>query len=218
MQQSVRSRMVAAAASGALVMLFASGCSFSFGGDVVVKKEEVAKQASAGLEKQVGRAPEDVTCEKDLKGKVGESVRCTLTDGGKKLGMTATVKSVDGKKVNLDFKVDDNAGAGSGASADPQPSDSAQPSDPTGGGSETGATGSVDKAEVARQGKAALAAQVGKQPDAFSCPEDLPAKVGATIRCRLADDGKQYGVTVTAKSVVGGRVNMDFKVDGTPGG
>ncbi|MYU48100.1 DUF4333 domain-containing protein, partial [Streptomyces sp. SID7803] len=117
--------MVAAAASGgALVMLFASGCSFSFGGDVVVKKEEVAKQASAGLEKQVGRAPEDVTCEKDLKGgKVGQSVRCTLTDSGKKLGMTATVKSVDGKKVNLDFKVDDNAGAGSGASADPQPSD-----------------------------------------------------------------------------------------------
>lgn len=215
MQQSVRSRMVAAAASGALVMLFASGCSFSFGGDVVVKKEEVAKQASAGLEKQVGRAPEDVTCEKDLKGKVGESVRCTLTDSGKKLGMTATVKSVDGKKVNLDFQVDDNAGAGSGASADPQPSDSAQPSESAGTDS---ASGSVDKAEVARQGKAALAAQVGKQPDAFSCPEDLPAKVGATVRCQLADDGKQYGVTVTAKSVVGGKVNMDFKVDGTPGG
>lgn len=215
MHQSVRSRMVAAAAAGTLSLFFVSGCSFSFGGDLVVKKEEVAKQASAGLEKQVGRAPEDVTCEDDLKGKVGESVRCTLTDSGKKLGMTATVKSVDGKKVNMDFKVDDNAGAGDGASADPQPSDSAQPSDPAGADS---ASGSVDKAEVARQGKAALAAQVGKQPDAFSCPEDLPAKVGATIRCQLADSGKQYGVTVTAKSVVGGKVNMDFKVDETPGG
>ncbi|TRV71988.1 DUF4333 domain-containing protein [Streptomyces sp. 130] len=208
--------MVAGAAAGTLALFLVPGCSFSFGGDLVVKKEEVAKQASAGLEKRVGRAPEDVTCEDDLKGKVGESVRCTLTDGGKQLGMTATVKSVDGKKVNMDFKVDDNAGAGSGASADPQPSDSAQPSDPA--GADSGASGSVDKAEVARQGKAALAAQVGKQPDAFSCPEDLPAKVGATVRCQLADDDKQYGVTVTAESVVGGKVHMDFKVDETPGG
>ncbi|OKI95414.1 hypothetical protein AMK18_27810 [Streptomyces sp. CB01249] len=214
-QQSVRSRIVAGAAAGTLALFFVSGCSFSFGGDLVVKKEEVAKQASAGLEKQVGRAPEDVTCEDDLKGKVGESVRCTLTDSGKKLGMTATVKSVDGKKVNLDFKVDDNAGAGEGASADPQPSDSAQPSESAGTDS---ASGSVDKAEVARQGKAALSAQVGKQPDAFSCAEDLPAKAGATIRCQLTDGGTQYGVTVTAKSVVGGKVNMDFKVDETPGG
>ncbi|WP_405901593.1 DUF4333 domain-containing protein [Streptomyces sp. NBC_00727] len=210
--------MVAGAAAGTLALFFVSGCSFSFGGDKVVKKDEVAKQASAGLKKEVGRAPEDVNCEDDLKAKVGESVRCTLTDGGKKLGMTVTVRSVDGDDVKMDYKVDGGAGAGSGASADPQPSDSAQPSDSTGGGSDTGAAGSVDKAEVARQGKAALAAQVGKQPDAFSCPKDLPAKVGATVRCQLADDGKQYGVTVTAKSVVGGKVNMDFKVDETPGG
>ncbi|WP_405940395.1 DUF4333 domain-containing protein [Streptomyces sp. NBC_00726] len=207
--------MVAGAAAGTLVMLFASGCSFSIGGDKVVKKDEVAKQASAGLKKEVGRAPEDVTCEDDLKAKVGESVRCTLTDGGKKLGMTVTVRSVDGDDVNMDYKVDESAGAGSGASADPQPSDSAQPSDAAGA---DGASGSVPRAEVARQGKAALAAQVGKQPDAFSCPEDLPAKAGATIRCQLADGGTQYGVTVTAKSVVGGKVNMDFKVDETPGG
>ncbi|WUS97537.1 DUF4333 domain-containing protein [Streptomyces sp. NBC_00708] len=207
--------MVAGAAAGTLVMLFASGCSFSVGGDKVVKKDEVAKQASAGLKKEVGRAPEDVTCEDDLKAKVGESVRCTLTDGGKKLGMTVTVKSVDGDDVNMDYKVDGDAGADGGASADPQPSDSAQPSESAGTDS---ASGSVDKAEVARQGKAALAAQVGKQPDSFTCPENLPAKVGATIRCQLADSGKQYGVTVTAKSVVGGKVNMDFKVDETPGG
>ncbi|WP_328904368.1 DUF4333 domain-containing protein [Streptomyces sp. NBC_00441] len=210
--------MVAGAAAGTLALFLVSGCSFSFGGDKVVKRDEVAKQATAGLKKEVGRAPEDVTCEDDLKAKVGESVRCTLTDGGKKLGMTVTVRSVDGDDVNMDYKVDGgtDAGSDSGASADPQPSDSAQPSDPA--GADSGASGSVDKAEVARQGKAALSAQVGKEPDAFSCPENLPAKVGATIRCQLADSGTQYGVTVTAKSVVGGKVNMDFKVDETPGG
>lgn len=37
--------------------------------------------------------------------------------------------------------------------------------------------------------------------------------MGATIRCQLASEGQQYGVTVTAKSVVKGNVSMDFKVD-----
>lgn len=206
--------MVAGAAAGTLTLLFASGCSFSVGGGKVVKKDEVAKQASAGLGKEVGREPENVTCKDDLKAKVGETVRCTLSDGGKKLGMTVTVKSVDGDNVKMDYKVD--GGSDTGASADPQPSDSAQPTDTTTGG--TGGAQSVGKAEVARQGKAALAAQVGKDPDAFSCPENLPARVGATIRCRLTDGGTQYGVTVTAKSTEGGTVNMDFKVDQAPGG
>ncbi|WP_425838525.1 DUF4333 domain-containing protein [Streptomyces fractus] len=60
---------------------------------------------------------------------------------------------------------------------------------------------------------AALTAQVGKAPDAFACPEGLPAKVDAVIRCQLASEGKRYGVTVSAKSIVNGQVNMDFKVD-----
>ncbi|WP_330239271.1 DUF4333 domain-containing protein [Streptomyces sp. NBC_00525] len=209
MRKSVRrGRGLAAVSAGTLALFLVSGCSFSFGGDKVVKKDEVAEQASAGLEKQVGRAPEDVTCEDDLKAEVGASVRCTLTDGGKKLGMTVTVRSVDGDDVKMDYKVD--GGADSGASADPQPSGS-----PSGA---TGTAGAVDKAEVARQGRAALAAQVGKEPDTFTCPQDLPARVGAMVRCRLTDGGSQYGVTVTAQSISGGTVHMDFKVDQTAGG
>lgn len=209
MQQSTGSRIVVRAAGALLAVAFAAGCSASVGSKEV-SKDEVAKQASAALGKQVGREPDDVTCEDGLKAEVGATIRCTLTDGGKKQGMTVTAKSVDGKKVNMDFKVDDAAGAGS--SADPEPTDTAS----TGTGTDTGAGGqSVSRAEVARQGKAALTAQVGKAPDAFSCPEDLPARVGAVVRCRLASEGKQYGVTVTAKSVLNGKVGMDFKVDDT---
>ncbi|WP_326660949.1 DUF4333 domain-containing protein [Streptomyces sp. NBC_00385] len=203
MQQSTGSRIAVRAAGALLAVAFAAGCSASVGSKEV-KKDEVAKQASAALGKQVGREPDDITCEDDLKAEVGATIRCELTDGGKKQGMTVTAKSVDGDKVNMDFKVDEATGAGS--SADPEPTDAAS----TG----TGAGGqSVNRAEVARQGKAALTAQVGKAPDAFSCAEDLPAEVGATIRCQLASEGKQYGVTVTAKSVVNGKVSMDFKVD-----
>ncbi|TXS44344.1 DUF4333 domain-containing protein [Streptomyces sp. or43] len=189
------------AAGALLAVAFAAGCSVSVGSKEV-KKDEVAKQASAALGKQVGQEPDDVTCQDDLKAEVGATIRCELTADGKKYGMTVTAKSVDGDKVNMDFKVDEAAGADKSA----EPTDAA--STGTGGGGQA-----VNRAEVARQGKAALTAQVGKAPDAFSCPADLPAKVGATIRCQLASEGKQYGVTVTAKSVLNGRVSMDFKVD-----
>ncbi|MBW5250463.1 DUF4333 domain-containing protein [Streptomyces sp. P01-B04] len=202
MQQSTGSRIAVRAAGALLAVAFAAGCSASVGSKEV-SKDEVAKQASAALGKQVGREPDDVTCEDDLKAEVGATIRCELTDGGTKQGMTVTAKSVDGDKVKMDFKVDEAAGAGSSAD---EPTDAASTGTDTGGQS-------VNRAEVARQGKAALTAQVGKAPDAFSCAEDLPAEVGATIRCQLASEGKQYGVTVTAKSVVNGKVSMDFKVD-----
>ncbi|WP_327668874.1 MULTISPECIES: DUF4333 domain-containing protein [unclassified Streptomyces] len=201
MQQSAKRRIAVRAVGTLLAVAFAASCSASVGSKNV-SKDEVAKQASTALGKQIGREPDDITCEDGLKAEVGATVRCELTDGGDKLGMTVTAKSVDGDKVNMDFKVDDAPGTDD--STDPEPTEAAS----TGTGGE-----SVSRAEVARQGKAALTAQVGKEPDAFSCPEDLPAKVGAVVRCQLVSEGKQYGVTVTAKSVVNGRVSMGFKVD-----
>lgn len=203
-RRTTLSRTAVGVVAGTLTVLFAAGCSVSVGSKEV-KKDEVASQASDALAKQTGKKPDDVSCQDDLKAKVGATVRCELTSGGTKYGMTVTAKSVDDDKVQMAFKVDD-APSGGQSSERPDPASSA------------GASGAVAKAEVARQGKAALAAQAGRQPDAFSCPEDLPARVGATVRCQLAADGKQYGVTVTAASVDGGKVNMDFKVDETPGG
>lgn len=204
MRRTAVSRKAVGVVAGTMAVLFAAGCSVSVGSKAV-KKDDVAAQASEALTKQTGKKPDDVSCQDDLKAEVGATVRCELASGGTKYGVTATAKSVDDGKVRMDVKVDD-APAGGQSSTRPDPASSA------------GSSGGVDKAEVARQGKAALAAQAGRQPDAFSCPEDLPARVGATIRCQLAADGKQYGVTVTAASVNGGKVTMDFKVDETPGG
>lgn len=206
MQQSTNRRIAVRAAGALLAVAFAAGCSAGVGAKNV-SKDEVAKQATTALGKQIGREPDKIICGDDLKAEVGATVRCQLTDGGQRMGMTVTAKSVDGDKVNMDFKVDDAPGAGS--SATPEPTDA--PSTGTGGGA-------VSSAEVARQGKAALTAQVGKEPDSFTCPDDLPAKVGAVVHCQLASEGKQYGVTVTAKSVVNGRVSMGFKVDDTATG
>ncbi|TLS46902.1 DUF4333 domain-containing protein [Streptomyces montanus] len=73
--------------------------------------------------------------------------------------------------------------------------------------------GAVHKARVAQTISDKLAANTGKRPDRVTCPEHLPARVGATIRCRLTAGSDTLGVTVTAISVNGNQVNYNFKVD-----
>ncbi|GGR43896.1 hypothetical protein J2S40_004189 [Nocardioides luteus] len=60
------------------------------------------------LEKQVGQRPDDVDCPGDLPAKVGETMRCTLTAGADRLGLTVTVTEVVGTSVNFDVDVDES--------------------------------------------------------------------------------------------------------------
>lgn len=85
----------------------AAACSFSVGSGLSVNKDELAKEISAQLENQVGRAPESVDCPENLKGEVGATTRCTLTDKGKTYGVDVNVTKVEGSDVNFDLKVDD---------------------------------------------------------------------------------------------------------------
>lgn len=82
-------------------------CSFSVGSSVSVDKADLAKEISAQLEKQVGRAPDSVDCPDDLKGEVGATTRCTLSDGGETYGVDVNVTKVEGTDVRFDLKVDD---------------------------------------------------------------------------------------------------------------
>ena len=71
-----------------------------------VDKDEVAKDISDRLAQQI-RRPDSVTCPDNLKGAVGATLRCELTDQGQTYGMTVTVTDVTGGDVNFDYKVDD---------------------------------------------------------------------------------------------------------------
>jgi hypothetical protein len=86
----------------------AAGCSASasVGTTPSIAKNTLASKVSATLAKKVGRAPDSVTCPKDLKGKVGTTTRCKLTDGGSTYGVTVTVTKVKGKDVAFAVKVD----------------------------------------------------------------------------------------------------------------
>ena len=87
----------------AVAMLALSSCGDS---TPTVKQTDVEKEVSTQLEKQVGQAPDDISYPGDLKGKVGTTMRCTLTAGEDKLGVSVKVTSVDGDDVKFDIQVD----------------------------------------------------------------------------------------------------------------
>jgi len=73
---------------------------------------------------------------------------------------------------------------------------------------------SVSGAQLARKVTAALTRKVGHAPDAVTCPDMVPARVGSRVRCTLTDDGASLGVTVTATSLTGcDGVQLHIKVD-----
>jgi hypothetical protein len=100
-------RLFGTAVWAAAAVATAAACSFSAGTSVSVDKDDLAKEISAQLKEQVGRAPESVECPDNLKGEVGATTRCTLNDSGETYGVDVNVTKVDGSDVKFDLKVDD---------------------------------------------------------------------------------------------------------------
>ncbi|WP_068272516.1 DUF4333 domain-containing protein [Aldersonia kunmingensis] len=76
---------------------------------------------------------------------------------------------------------------------------------------------SVDKDKVAEQISTQLTEQVGTKPDSVECPENLDAKVGATLTCTLTHEGVSYDVDVTVTSVDDDKnVKFDIEVADQP--
>jgi len=91
-----------------------TGCSASVEVGDVDKVEEVTiseKDLETGitdaLEETVGQRPDSVDCPGSVKAEAGESIRCELTAGPDRVGLTATVKSYKDGKAQYDVKVDD---------------------------------------------------------------------------------------------------------------
>ncbi len=70
-----------------------------------IGKGTVAREITEEIGRRIGRAPESVTCPADLKGDVGATVRCMLTDRGETYGVTVT--TVDRGELAFDFTVDE---------------------------------------------------------------------------------------------------------------
>lgn len=90
-----------------LAVMAAAACQMSGGNPAPVTQQELENQAIDSLTEEVGQRPDTVRCNGGIDAKVGATQRCILTAGGGKVGLTATVTSVGGGKVDIDFQVDD---------------------------------------------------------------------------------------------------------------
>lgn len=71
----------------------------------------------------------------------------------------------------------------------------------------------LDRSEVEQEVRTRLGESVGREPEQVSCPDDLRAEVGRTIRCTLTDSGTTVGVTVTVRSFADDVATYDIEVD-----
>lgn len=70
-----------------------------------IGKDIVSRQITEQISRQIGRAPESVTCPADLSGDEGATLRCELRDSGKTYGVTVT--TVNRGEVTFDIEVDE---------------------------------------------------------------------------------------------------------------
>lgn len=76
----------------------------------------------------------------------------------------------------------------------------------------------MSQSEAEKQISAALEKQVGRKPDKVTCPGDIDAKVGETMRCTLTADDVTFGLEMKITSVDGDDAKFDIKVDEEPVG
>ena len=68
----------------------------------------------------------------------------------------------------------------------------------------------VSKSDVASQITSKLTDAAGNKPDSVTCPNDLPAKVGAQLNCEMKAKNQTFNVNVTVTSVNGSDVKFDM--------
>ena len=67
--------------------------------------------------------------------------------------------------------------------------------------------------DVEEQAKTVIAQEVGQEPKAISCPEDLTAEVGESMTCELtAPDDSKLDVEVTVTSKDGDNAKFSVEV------
>ncbi|MFJ4841742.1 DUF4333 domain-containing protein [Streptomyces sp. NPDC088746] len=100
---------LSALAAGLLLV----GCSASVdvgSSEPKMSADKLADTVAEKLASTMNQPKPDVTCPEDLVGKTGTTTRCTLTaDDGSTLGVSVTVTSVDGDRIDFGIKADETA-------------------------------------------------------------------------------------------------------------
>lgn len=93
-------RTIATAAIASIAAIGLASC-----GTPTAAEKDVEKTVSDQLEAQVGQRPDKIDCPGDLPGKVGETMKCTLTAGTDELPVEVKVTGVEGTTVKFAAEV-----------------------------------------------------------------------------------------------------------------
>ncbi|QGQ20478.1 DUF4333 domain-containing protein [Cellulomonas sp. JZ18] len=73
-----------------------------------VGTDEIEEKVAAALTEKAGRVPDSIECPEQVPAREGADVRCTITDGEQRIGVTVSVTGVrDGFDVSVQIDVDD---------------------------------------------------------------------------------------------------------------
>jgi hypothetical protein len=148
---------------------------------------DLVDQVSSVVEQASGSAPDAVDCPDDLDAEEGATTTCEVTVGDATYDTAVEVTGVDGDTAEFDVVV---------------PEDLRQLR--------------LAAEDVEQQVASQVAAQVGTAPDDVTCPEDLPAEVGATTTCLLTDGEDEFDTAIEVTGVDGTNVNFSIEVAPEP--
>ena len=153
-----------------------------------VNKSQLETAVADMIARSTKTAPDSVSCDSGLDGKVGATAFCNVSTAGTTNRQAVTVSQVQGLSMNYGL---------------------AQPGSAPGSAPGNGPAQTLPKSVA----EGALMAQLrhnGENPDSATCAGDMVVQVGATLPCTAVTAGQSQNYVLTVSAVVNG--NITFKV------
>jgi hypothetical protein len=206
--QSVRCDVTVSAVNSfqiAIAVTGVKGSEVNYAMTPSVSQSQLAVSVADMVNRSTQTAPDAVTCESDLDGRVGATAYCNVTVAGAATRQAVVVTKVQG--LAMDY------GLAAAQGSDPaQPPTGTPPPGPGGGPvlAPNGGLGATLPKAVAEGALLAQLRQTGQAPDSASCAGDMPISVGATLPCTAVTAGRGQNYLLVVASVVNG--SATFKV------
>jgi len=153
-----------------------------------VNKTQLQASVTDMITRSTKTAPDSVSCESGLEGKVGAVAYCNVTSAGATTRQAVAVSQVQGLSMNYGL---------------------AQPNGVPGGAPGT-APGQTLPKSVAEGALMAQLRHTGQNPDSATCAGDLTVQIGASLPCTAVTAGQSQNYVLTVASVVNGNITFNI--------
>jgi hypothetical protein len=156
-----------------------------------VNKGQLETAVANMITRSTKTAPDSVSCESGLDGKVGATAFCDVTTAGTTIRQAVAVNRVQGLSMNYGLV---QPGSAPGRDAVPVPGN--------------GRAQTLPKS-VAEGALMAQLRHTGQHPDSATCAGDMVVQVGATLPCTAVTAGQSQNYVLTISAVVNGNITFN---------